>query len=285
MSPEPITLTLTPEQAAAGTTVEVPLPSGPTRLRIPPTRSGDLIRARVGAEEVLLRIRVSDAPGPPPGGRTTPGPTTPTTPTTPTAPGPSGPTMPGPFGAGAVPQTTAPAPSGRSGPLGCLLAVGVVAALVIGIAVASSSDDDSRPTASATPSSTDSSYTPYTPYTPPTYTYSPPSAPAAVPTYEPPASTPTTEAAPRPFDEGTCLNGQLPDSTTATRVTGVHEVACSADDAHYRVIQRFPGTSDMSRCDANSDTEYGFSYRYTLGSSVINEYVYCLVGLGSYARG
>ncbi|MGW2669319.1 LppU/SCO3897 family protein [Streptomyces sp. NPDC001272] len=260
MSPEPITLTLTPAQAAAGTTVEVPLPSGPARLRIPPTRSGDLIRARVGTEEVLLRIRVSDAPGPPTGGRTAPGPTVPTTPTTPTA----------------------PAPSGKPGPLGCLLAVGVVAAIVIGIAVASSSDDDSRPTASATPSSTDSSYTPYTP---PTYTYSPPSAPAAVPTHEPPDSTPTTEAAPRPFDEGTCLNGQLPDSTTATRVTGVHEVACSADDAHYRVIQRFPGTSDMSRCDANSDTEYGFSYRYTLGSSVINEYVYCLVGLGSYARG
>nr|WP_257790360.1 hypothetical protein [Streptomyces katrae] len=40
----------------------------------------------------------------------------------------------------------------------------------------------------------------------------------------------------------------------------------------------------MSRCDENSDTEYGFSYRYTINGSVINEYVYCLVGLGSYAR-
>ncbi|MFJ8211009.1 hypothetical protein [Streptomyces sp. NPDC096033] len=251
--------------------------SGNVRLRIPPARNGDLVRARVGGEEVLLRIRV-------PAGPTPPGPTT----ATPTAPGPtaSGTTVPGPFGPLHVPQPASTSGSGKSGALGCLLALGVAAAVIIGVAVASSSDD-SRPTASATPSSTYSPYTPYTytppPYTPPTYTGAPASEPAAAPTYDLPSPSPTTEA-PRPFDEGTCLNGQLPDSTTATRVTGVHEVSCGADDAHYRVIERFPGTSDMSRCDQNPDTEYGFSYRYTLGASVLNEYVYCLVGLGSYAR-
>ncbi|MFF4582898.1 hypothetical protein [Streptomyces sp. NPDC001389] len=255
MSSEEIQLTLTPAQASGGTTVEVALPSGTARLRIPPTRNGDLVRARVGAAEVLLRIRVSD----------------------PAAAGPSGFTVPGPFG----PLSVQPSPPGKkSGPLGCLLALGVGAALIIGIAVASSGDGDSRPTGGATPSS---SYTPYTPYSPPVSAPDAGTGPATVPTYEPPAPSPTTEA-PRPFDEGTCLNGQLPDSTTATRVTGVHEVSCSADDAHYRVVQRFPGTSDMSRCDENSATEYGFSYRYTINGSVINEYVYCLVGLGAYAR-
>ncbi|MFF4368656.1 hypothetical protein [Streptomyces sp. NPDC001594] len=258
MSSEEIQLTLTPAQAAAGATVDLPLPSGSVRLRIPPARDGDLVRARVGDQEVLLRIRVR---GP---AATQPPPTPPPTPP--------------------------PAPAGKSGALGCLLALGAVAALVIGIVVASGSDDDSHPTASAsvTPSST---YSPYTPYTPSASTPTPTpadtgtgdDAPATAPSFSLPLPGPTTEA-PRPFDEGTCLNGQLPDSTTATRVTGVREVSCGADDAHYRVIQRFPGTSDMSRCDQNPDTQYGFSYRYTLGSSVINEYVYCLVGLGSYAR-
>ncbi|RPF41138.1 hypothetical protein EDD96_4930 [Streptomyces sp. Ag109_G2-6] len=269
MSSEEVQLTLTPAQAAAGATVGVPLPSGTVRLRIPPARDGDLVRARIGDEEVLLRIRVpgpaATQPVPPPPPPPTPGPAT--------APAP----------------TPAPAPAGKSGALGCLLALGVVAALVIGIVVASGSDDDSRPTAtaSATPSSAYSPYSPYTPPTPtPTYTDTgaPATDPAAAPTFSLPLPGQTSEA-PRPFDEGTCLNGQLPDSTTATRVTGVHEVSCGADDAHYRVIQRFPGTSDMSRCDENSDTEYGFSYRYTINGSVINEYVYCLVGLGSYARG
>ncbi|MFB9592982.1 MULTISPECIES: LppU/SCO3897 family protein [Streptomyces] len=242
-------MTLTPAQAAEGVLVSVPLPTGPQRLRIPPARNGDLVRARVGDTEVLLRIRVSGPPAPPP----------------------------------AAPQ---PAPSGKSGALGCLAALAVVA-VVVSLVIANS-DDDSTPTASASPT-----YTRYTPptyspptYTPPTYrppTYTPPTY--TPPTYDPaPAPPPTTEAPPSPFDTGTCLNGQLPDSTTAQTVHGVKEVSCSASDAHYRVIQRFPGTHDMSRCDANPRTEYGFSYQYTLNGSVINEYVYCLVGIGSYSR-
>ncbi|RST01679.1 hypothetical protein EF910_27080 [Streptomyces sp. WAC07149] len=244
MSPsQEIELVLTPAQAATGLVVPVTLPTGPQRLRIPPARNGDLVRARVGDTEVLIRIRVSGPPAPPP----------------------------------TAPQ---PAPAGKSGALGCLVALAVVA-VVISLVIANS-DDDSTPTASASPTA-GSTYTPYTPptYTPPTYrppTYTPP-------TYVPaPAPPPTTEAAPSPFDTGTCLNGQLPDSTTAQTVRGVKEVSCSADDAHYRVIQRFPGTHDMSRCDANPRTEYGFSYQYTLNGSVINEYVYCLVGIGSYSR-
>ncbi|WP_405980236.1 hypothetical protein [Streptomyces sp. NBC_00158] len=239
MSPsQEIDLTLTPAQAATGVVIPVTLATGTQRLRIPPARNGDLVRARVGETEVLIRIRVSGPPTPPPAAA-------------PTAPG------------------------GKSGALGCLVGL-AVAAVVISLVVANS-DDDSTPTASPSPTASPT----YTPYTPPTYsppTYTPP-------TYVPaPAPPPTTEAAPSPFDTGTCLNGQLPDSTTAQTVRGVKEVSCSADDAHYRVIQRFPGTHDMSRCDANPRTEYGFSYQYTLNGSVINEYVYCLVGIGSYSR-
>jgi hypothetical protein len=94
----------------------------------------------------------------------------------------------------------------------------------------------------------------------------------------------TESAAPDPYDSGTCLNGTLPDSTTAQEVDDVEEVDCSASDAHYQVIQTFPMTSDLSQCNSNSRTEYAFSYRYTLNGAAINEYVYCLVGLGSYAR-
>ncbi|WP_250288249.1 LppU/SCO3897 family protein [Streptomyces atroolivaceus] len=94
----------------------------------------------------------------------------------------------------------------------------------------------------------------------------------------------TASEAPDPYESGTCLNGALPDSTTAQEVSGVDEVSCSASDAHYQVIETIPLTSDMSRCDANSRTQYAFSYRYTLNGATINEYVYCLIGLGSYAR-
>ncbi|WP_369391170.1 hypothetical protein AB5J72_28660 [Streptomyces sp. CG1] len=94
----------------------------------------------------------------------------------------------------------------------------------------------------------------------------------------------TPSPAPSPYTSGTCLNGTLPDSTTAQSVSGVDEVSCSASDAHYKVIETIPLTSDMSRCNDNSQTQYAFSSRYTINGSTINEYVYCLVGLGSYAR-
>ncbi|MEU9030295.1 hypothetical protein AB0D46_22760 [Streptomyces sp. NPDC048383] len=272
MSSQEIQLTLTAEQAAAGTVISVNLADGPVNLRIPPTRNGDLIRAQVAGKDVLLRILVT-------GG--TFGATTPMA-----AAAPAGPGSPGAPGA--------PAKNVRAGILGAL---GLIAAFAV-VVLLVNNDDDSRNTAnsndkasaSASPSDTPvpGQYSP--PATPaPTYmaTESTPSqsaAPAPDPT--PSAAypvTPTSEA-PTPFDRGTCLNGQLPDSTTAQRVTDVNEVPCTASDAHYRVIESIPFTSDMDRCNTNSKTEYAFSYRYTLGGSVLNEYVYCLVGIGSYSR-
>ncbi len=90
---------------------------------------------------------------------------------------------------------------------------------------------------------------------------------------------------PTPYRAGTCLNGTLPHSTTPVTVRDVDVVDCSASDAHYRVIQTFYGTTDMDRCRSNPDTEYSFSSRTTRGGTTINSYVYCLVGLGAYARG
>ncbi len=117
---------------------------------------------------------------------------------------------------------------------------------------------------------------------------SPPSPPATgTPSADDPyAGGPSPSASPPdPYDSGTCLDGTLPDSTTAQSVSDVDRVPCSSPDAHYKVIQTFPFTSELSRCEANSRTEYAFSSRYTINGATINEYVYCLVGLGSYARG
>ncbi|KPC82355.1 MULTISPECIES: LppU/SCO3897 family protein [Streptomyces] len=252
-SPE-IPLSLTPRQAADGAIVTAHLPTGATRIRIPPAQDGDLVRARAGGRDVLLRIRVT--------------------------------------GAG----------TSKGRPWPALLGIAAVIGAVVLLAVIGAEDDNT----SAIPSARPSAYEPHTedPYEEDAYpgeiedTYSEaPDAEGADTGDTPDAGdTPETEdtytedpydtasEAPDPYETGTCLNGTLPDSTTAQEVSGVDEVSCSAPDAHYRVIETIPSTSDMSRCDANSSTQYAFSYRYTLNGATLNEYVYCLVGLGSYAR-
>ncbi|MFD0269954.1 hypothetical protein ACFVGY_25845 [Streptomyces sp. NPDC127106] len=225
MSQQEIPITLTPQQAAAGVVITLPLQNGTTAdLRVPPARDGQLVRAQLGTTEVLLRVRIAGAPAPK-----------------------------------------------KPNPSGCLVGVLIAAGLIAGI-VALTNNDDSDTTATGSR---------------PTPTRSAPSwSPAPLPTLNLPGAGAPTSAAPEPspYDEGTCLNGTLPDSTTATRVNNVDEVPCSASDAHYRVIQRFSFTSDMNRCDANPKTQYAFSHRYTRNGVPINEYVYCLVGIGSYAR-
>ncbi|MDA5281618.1 hypothetical protein [Streptomyces sp. Isolate_45] len=265
MSSQEIQLTLTAEQAAAGVVISVTLASGPVSLRIPPTRNGDLIRAQVAGKEVLLRILVTGTPV----GATT---------TTPMASAAAG----------------SPGAPGRSGRTGCLVALGTVAAIAVAFFLVSNGDDTSDNKASTAASSSEPPPRPGH-YSPPATqapthmaTESTPSrsaAPAPDPTTAAPVPDPTpTSEAPTPFDRGTCLNGELPDSTTAQRVTNVDEVPCTASDAHYRVIESIPFTSDMDRCNTNTKTEYAFSYRYTMNGSVLNEYVYCLVGIGSYSR-
>lgn len=177
--------------------------------------------------------------------------------------------------------------AGTSGARGCLVALGVVAAVIIGLVLLNSGDDDdtSATSTTATPTPT-SSYSPWSPAPAPAPVPADTSAGTATGTATDPgpgAASPS-EAAPSPFDRGTCLNGTLPDSTTPKSVTGVEEVSCSASDAHYRVIESIPLTSDLNQCKDNPKTQYAFSYRYTRNGITINEYVYCLVGIGSYAR-
>ncbi|MER7170935.1 LppU/SCO3897 family protein [Streptomyces mesophilus] len=114
-----------------------------------------------------------------------------------------------------------------------------------------------------------------------------PTTAASTPAASDPATdspSPSESPAPDPYDQGTCLNGTLPDSETAQEVNDVEEVDCSASDAHYKVIQTFPMTSDLNECNANPKTQYAFSSQYTMNGAVISEYVYCLEGIGSYAR-
>ncbi|MFK0217404.1 hypothetical protein ACIQWN_04335 [Streptomyces vinaceus] len=274
MSSQEIQLTITPEQAAHGVILPVSLPGGTTRLRIPSgCRDGQLLSVRAGGAEVAVRLRIAPAaptPAPPPT-VATPTPTPPPTVATPAVPG------------------QRPARSG--GTAGCLAVLAAIATVIIA-AVALNSGDDGKGAASSSPTPTYSSWSPTplptgTSYTSGTSTGTGSdsgsgSGSGSVPY---PSTAPTAAApAPSPFDAGTCLNGQLPDSTTAQRVEDVNEVSCSASDAHYKVIQRFGFTSDLHSCDANPRTEYAFSYRYTLNGTPINQYVYCLVGLGSYAR-
>ncbi|MBT2452003.1 hypothetical protein J7F03_34090 [Streptomyces sp. ISL-43] len=275
MSSEELPLTITPQQATYGVILTVRLSTGPARLRIPPSKDGDLVRARVGDREVLVRIRVGPAAGAAPAGPTAgPGP----------APTQSAPAVSPWVGTPNAQASPAPPAAPRaSGARGCLVAAGVLAAVAVVALVLSRGDGggDGEDTAAPPPAPSLSAWSP-TP-TPPAAGAPEPAdtAPAVVP--EP--VLPSTEApAPTPFDRGTCLNGELPDSTTAQRVTGVEEVSCSASDAHYRVIESIPMTSDLDRCNDNPKTQYAFSYRYTRNGVPINQYVYCLVGIGSYAR-
>ncbi|WP_424210609.1 LppU/SCO3897 family protein [Streptomyces sp. BI20] len=310
MPAQEIDVTITPEQAARGVILTVTLAHGPARVRIPSnTEDGEAVHLRVGDTEVVAHVRISATPQPITDRPPTQRPPTPAPAPTPTAaahPRPPTPQPPGhgnPFATRPIPtRTPGPTPppppptTGGSKGVGCLIGVGIcVAALVAFLTLGTGDDSDDKASASTTT-------TPSAPYLPPTYdapTPAPTPPSSATPeTTEPQTSEPqTTEAQPptpsatpetpavRPFTRDTCLSGELPNSTTAQRVDDdVKEVSCSSSEAHYRVIGSIPMTSDMDRCDEYPRTEYGFSSRYTMGGTVINEYVYCLVGIGSYSR-
>jgi hypothetical protein len=96
--------------------------------------------------------------------------------------------------------------------------------------------------------------------------------------------TPRLKPTPDGFTAGTCLTGRIPNSTVPVPAIGVTRVACSSKKAHYKVIKTYLGTSDMRRCDAVSRTQYAFSETRTRNGVPVHQYVYCLIGLGKYAR-
>ncbi|ANP48751.1 hypothetical protein J2Z21_007093 [Streptomyces griseochromogenes] len=241
-----IHISLTPQQAASGTVLRLPSETGVPPVRIPPVRDGDLVRLRAGERELLLRVHV-------------------------TASG-----------------TTTAAQGAQKRGIACLGVLGVAVVVVLLVVLTNrggdGSSDDSADGSSYSPSASATTYDPYTrdPATGDPYESSAPSGTGDP--YGTGAPYGGVSEEPSPFTSGTCLNGTLPTSTTAQEVSGVEEVSCSASDAHYKVIETIPFSTDMSRCNSNPRTQYAFSYRYTLNGAAVNEYVYCLVGLGSYAR-
>ncbi|MGV4983132.1 LppU/SCO3897 family protein [Streptomyces sp. NRAIS4] len=180
-----------------------------------------------------------------------------------------------------TPAGTGPAPAGKKQGLACLGVLGVIAVVVLLLVLTHQGGDSGGSSDDAAGSSSYSPSYPTATATDEPYTSDPYSSDPSYGTGDPyGGSTPD----PSPYTSGTCLNGTLPNSTTAQSVSGVEEVSCSASDAHYKVIETIPLTSDMSRCNDNPRTEYAFSSRYTINGATVNEYVYCLVGLGSYAR-
>lgn len=61
-------------------------------------------------------------------------------------------------------------------------------------------------------------------------------------------------------------------------------VDCASHDAHYRSIESFSGTADMSRCDAVPETRYTYSVTWARGGVPITQTVRCLIGLGPCVR-
>lgn len=245
--PTEVTLWLTPEEAASGVTRAVALPRGTVNVRIPPVQDGSSIRVSTDKGETFLRIRLHGTP--------------------PRSPG-----------AGRASFLGRPAAK----PLFFLGVLGVVAAVVL-----LTQHDDSTPSTAGRPGAA-------TPAPSPTGSAAAPAGPGSrTPgSLNPldgddssgPARNYPTIAPPTPYTTGTCLNGTLPDSTTPVKVKNVDVVACSASDAHYRVIQAYHGTTELARCRDDSETQYSFSSRTTLGGRTISSVVYCLVGIGSYAR-
>ncbi|MGW0187570.1 LppU/SCO3897 family protein [Streptomyces sp. NPDC003362] len=183
-----------------------------------------------------------------------------------------------------------------AGARGRLAVVAVAGAVLLTVGCTSQTNDDSS-NSSSDSYATSSPYDPYTedpstedPYAEDTYSddYGDSGDSGGYDdsddSYEDPYAEPSETEEPDPYTSGTCLNGELPNSTTAQSVSNVDEVDCNASDAHYKVIESIPMTSDMSRCNDNPQTQYAFSSRYTLNGVTVSEYVYCLVGLGAYAR-
>ncbi|MCA6091162.1 hypothetical protein LE181_03125 [Streptomyces sp. SCA3-4] len=239
-----VTLWLTPEEAAFGVVRTVGLPRGSVNVRVPPVRDGDLIRVSTDKGEALLRIRVGSVPAPQPPGSR--------------------------------------ASLLRSPLLKPLLVLGALGVLVVVLLTQRDDSSSAAPGAGRTPSPP-ASRTPFSPG--PGDGHAAPGLPDPLAGTDRPTRGPSRlPTPPAPYRTGTCLNGTIPDSTTPVKVNNVGVVACSSSDAHYRVIQTFHGTTDMSRCRENSDTQYSFSSETTLGGRTISSVVYCLVGIGSYER-
>ncbi|WP_058041854.1 LppU/SCO3897 family protein [Streptomyces roseifaciens] len=165
--------------------------------------------------------------------------------------------------------------------IGLAAAAGVLAGLVVlsDRDDRSSSADSPPPAAGSSASSAFGAPAGQTPFASPTpYGGAAPTPHRSLPALEPPAPA-------RPHDLGTCLDGEsVPPSAGTVSVDPFRVVSCSSPKAHYRVVQTFHGTRDRSRCKSVAESQYAYSSWSSRGGRTLWEAVYCLVGLGSYAR-
>ncbi|MFE5871849.1 hypothetical protein ACFQ6V_24845 [Streptomyces roseifaciens] len=162
--------------------------------------------------------------------------------------------------------------------IGLAAAAGVIAALVVlsDRDDRSSSADSPPPAASSSASGASAGRTPFGSPTP--YGGGAPTPHRSLPALEPPAPA-------RPHELGTCLDGEsVPPSAGTVSVDPFRVVSCSSSKAHYRVVETFHGTRDRSKCKSVAESQYAYSSWSSRGGHTLWEAVYCLVGLGSYAR-
>ncbi|MEU1819392.1 hypothetical protein ABZ543_30055 [Streptomyces roseifaciens] len=163
--------------------------------------------------------------------------------------------------------------------VGLAAAAGVIAGLVVlsdRDDRSSSAADSPQPAASSSAFGVPEGKSPFGSPTP--YGGTPPKAQRSLPALEPPAPA-------RPHDLGTCLDGEsVPPSAGTVSVDPFRVVSCSSPKANYRVVETFHGTRDRSKCKSVAESQYAYSSWSSRGGHTLWEAVYCLVGLGSYAR-
>lgn len=86
-----------------------------------------------------------------------------------------------------------------------------------------------------------------------------------------------------PRTPGLCFGGKIPELGVAVPGSVLPEVDCGSPDAHYRTESTYPGTTDLSLCTDLAKTRYAYAETRIRGS-LVTRTVYCLVGLGPYAR-
>ena len=248
---------LTPDEAAAGTTRTIELPSGTMTVRVPPALSGRLFKVPTSQGEILVRIEIetdSESASTSADSESASAEAEPIGPV-PTAPGPT---------------RRRPSNARLTVPL-MLIALGITFGALktigsnddghtaAGIQVTLTTPDDGDP-ALDYPAPDDT----YPNYPPPSDLASEP--PNPFDTDEPDPLTAPNPAS-SPYATGTCFNGTPAGLTTVT-ISMFDPVTCSSSGTVYEVVKVLMGTTDTDGC-----------------SGIVAAFVYTITDNGTYSDG